>query len=280
MKSHWTRDPVLHFAIIGSLLFGASSLYRDKRADGGDITVTGDRIDHLAAIFERSWQRPPDATELRQLIDEHVREEILYREAVRLGLDQDDTVVRRRMRMKMELLAGDLADAIEPGDEVLQAYYRRHIDRYMVPARYTFEQIYLDSNQRAEVAEDARLILGRLAAGDNPRELGDTSLLQPSHKEASEENLARQFGGSFALQLRELEPGQWAGPVTSAYGEHLVRVSARLPAHEPGFTSVRDTVLRDWQADERQKILQTQYETLRGNYRVEIVARGREATSQ
>lgn len=265
-----TRDPLCHFALLGGLLFGVNFLFQGNQPDVGEIHVSTNRIEHLANIFERRWQRPPSPDELQQLVDDFVREEVLYREGQRLGLDQDDAVIRRRLRMKMELLAKDLVDAIEPGDTVLETYYRNHLDTYTLPARYSFEQIYFNSDERPEVAEDARLVLAKLTAGSDPTTLGDSNLLQHAYKDITGDRIDQLFGSSFVLQLAELEPGQWLGPVTSAYGEHLVRINAFQPANTAPFASIRDDVLRDWQLAEQRKILETQYETLAKNYRITV----------
>lgn len=267
---NFARDPLCHFALLGGVLFGLNSLFQGGTSDTQEIRVSENRIEHIANIFERRWQRRPDTSELHQLVEDFVREEVLYREAMRLGLDKDDAVIRRRLRMKMELLAKDLVDAIEPADAVLDAYYRDHINDYTLPAKYSFEQIYFNSDQRPEVAEDARLVLAKLTAGEDPSKLGDSNLLQREYKNISDERIDRLFGSSFVLQLAELEPGQWLGPVTSAYGEHLVRINAYQPATTAPLESIRDEVLRDWQLAEQRQILETQFETLSKNYRVTI----------
>ncbi|HEY8569274.1 peptidylprolyl isomerase [Microbulbifer sp.] len=274
MTLHWIRDPSAHFALIGALLFGINSLFQDdsQSTASEDIVVNEARVRHLAGIFERGWQRPPQPEELQGLIDDFVREEVLYREAVKMGLDKNDTVIRRRMRMKMELLARDLVNAVEPSEQVLRDYHQRNIEKYTLPAQYSFEQIFLDSDKRPQVAEDARLVLTKLTAGGNPRKLGDNSLLQFQFDATSTEQIDRQFGADFSQQLLELPENEWTGPLTSAFGEHLVKISARQPQREPDFSEIRTDVLRDWQLDEQNKILQTQYETLRANYRVQITA--------
>ncbi|MCK7598441.1 peptidylprolyl isomerase [Microbulbifer sp. CAU 1566] len=277
---HWIKDPSAQFALIGALLFAINSAFQgDQAADTEDIIVSEARIQHLAGIFERGWQRPPEPAELQGLIDDFVREEVLYREAVKMGLDRDDTVIRRRLRMKMELLARDLVNAIEPAEQVLRDYHQRHIQKYTQPAQYSFEQIFLNSDQRPQVAEDARMVLTKLTAGGNPRKLGDNSLLQFEMESASVERIDRQFGADFSQQLLELPDNEWSGPLTSAYGEHLVKISARQPRRETEFSEVRAEVLRDWQQQEQNKILQTQYETLRDNYRIQISAASTTAMS-
>ncbi|WP_226667939.1 peptidyl-prolyl cis-trans isomerase [Microbulbifer aggregans] len=277
MKSHWSRDPSLHFALIGAVLFGINSFFSSSDSiENNDIVVSESRINHLAAVFERGWQRPPEPQELEGLINDYVREEVLYREAIRQGLDKNDTVIRRRLRMKMEFLARDLVEAIEPADALLQEYYQKHIDRYTQPAQYSFEQIFLDSDKRPQVAEDARIVLTKLVAGADYRELGDNNLLQHHFSKISSERIDRVFGGSFSLQLTELPQEQWVGPLTSAYGEHLVRITSYQPEQFPEFAEIRTDVLRDWQIEEQKKILETQYNTLRANYQIQIASPSRE----
>ena len=269
MKTLWIKDPSVHFALIGALLFGVNSLFQGGDAENSEeILITQQRIAHLAAVFERGWQRPPQQEELQGLIDDFIREEVLYREAVKMGLDKDDTVIRRRLRMKMEFLAKDLINAIEPNEQVLKSYYQQHIDKYTLPARYSFEQIFLDGEQRREVAEDARILLTKLTAGADPQKLGDSNLLQRSFKEISSERIDRLFGSDFSLQLLDLPAHDWIGPLTSAYGEHLVRITSYQPQQQVEFADIRADVLRDWQLDEQKNILQVQYETLLGNYRI------------
>ncbi|WP_105101825.1 peptidyl-prolyl cis-trans isomerase [Microbulbifer pacificus] len=281
MTLHWLKDPSAHFALIGALLFGINHFFQGAyTADRESITVSDARIRQLSGLFERGWQRPPGPGELQGLIDDYVREEVLYREAVKMGLDKDDTVVRHRMRMKMELLARDLVNTIEPAEPVLRDYHRRNAQKYTLPAQYTFEQIFLDSNKREQAAEDARLILTKLTAGGNPHKLGDSTLLPFHFDAASAARIDRQFGADFSRQLLELPKNQWVGPLTSAYGEHLVKISAHNPQREPAFNEIRADVLRDWQLEEQDRILQTQYETLRANYRIQVTSQSSEVTAQ
>ncbi|WP_043317621.1 peptidyl-prolyl cis-trans isomerase [Microbulbifer sp. HZ11] len=271
MKLHWIKDPSVQFALIGALLFGIHSLFQDRQsASSGDIVISESRIQHISAIFARGWQRPPSAQELQGLIDDYIREEVLYREALNMGLDQGDAVIRRRLRTKMEFLAKDLVDAIDPPDSLLEQYHQTHLDRYTHPARYTFEQIFLDSNKRKEVAEDARIVLTRLTAGRDPRKQGDHSLLQHRFDSVTPARIDRVFGSDFSQQLVDLPLNEWTGPLTSSYGEHLVRIRHLDPQQQPEFGEVRAEVLRDWQEQERRKVLQTQYETLRSKYRISV----------
>ena len=266
----FVRDPLCHFTVIGALLFTINTYFQRDTPAEDEIRVTEQRIAHLANVFERGWLRPPDTGELEELIDNFVREEVLYREAIRIGLDKDDTVIRRRLRMKMEFLARDLVDAIAPGDPVLQNYYSVNSERYTLPTRYSFRQIYFNSDKRPEVAEDTRLVLAKITAGADPQKLGDNNLLQHEYTNVTADGADKAFGSSFSLQLAELETGQWTGPVTSAYGEHLVLVTDHQPALLAPFEQVRDEVLRDWQKEQQDRILETQYQTLLQLYDVQI----------
>ena len=271
MKLHWIKDPSAQFALIGALLFGLNSLFQGGQSSATDeIQITQARIEHISAIFERGWQRPPSDEELHGLIDDYVREEVLYREALNMGLDRDDAVIRRRLRNKMEFLAKDLVDAIEPAEQVLVRYHQDNLKKYTHPARYSFQQIFFDSDKRQEVAEDARIVLTRLTAGSDPRKLGDRTLLKHSFESVTPDRIDRVFGSDFSLQLLDIPTNEWTGPLTSAYGEHLVRITQLQPQQQPEFTEIREEVLRDWQEQERRNVLQIQYETLRSKYDVSI----------
>lgn len=264
------REPLLHFALIGALLFGISAYFSagDSRRD--EIVVTQSRIDHLASVFERRWQRPPTEQEIKRLVDNFVREEVLYREAINLGLDRDDTVIRRRLRMKMEFLARDLVDAIEPGEGILHEYFVANAGRYQKPAELTLRQIYFnrDAHKNPDSAiETARALLWE---GMPASELGDRSLLLERYEAQSPEQLDHLFGDGFAKQLEELPRGEWAGPIESAYGLHLVLLESVRDGRPARFEDVTKTVLRDWQTEEREKILEAQYDSYRSSYELRI----------
>ncbi|KUJ82568.1 peptidyl-prolyl cis-trans isomerase [Microbulbifer flavimaris] len=264
------REPLLHFVLIGALLFGLSAVFSDTGTEQDEIVVTQSRINHLTAVFERRWQRPPTEPELNRLVDNFVREEVLYREALNLGLDRDDTVIRRRLRMKMEFLARDLVDTIEPEETVLRDYFADNAEHYLDPARFSIRQIYFDRAAHKNpdaVVETARALLWE---GLPAAELGDSSLLQSSYKDETIDRLQRVFGQGFTDQLSELPKGEWAGPLQSAYGLHLVLVESASPPQTASFDQVRPSVLRDWQQAEKQKVLESQFENYRSNYQVRI----------
>ncbi|WOX05162.1 peptidylprolyl isomerase [Microbulbifer pacificus] len=264
------RDPLMHFALIGGLLFAIDGLFNAAGGSAEEIVITPNRIEHLTAVFERSWQRPPNGEELNKLVDNFVREEVLYREALKLGLEADDTVIRRRLRLKMEFLARDLVDAVEPESSELERFFQDHAERYRAPARVSFRQIYFSRDHRASPAEDARALMAALNTGADAAAGGDSHLLPRQFAQASPAEINNQLGVGFAEQLVQQPQGLWAGPIRSEYGEHLVLIEAYTPEATAEFASVRPQVLRDWQAQQHTDMLERQYQLLRDGYRVRL----------
>jgi len=265
------REPLVHFLALGAALFALfAAVGRDEGGADRRIVVAAGAVEHLAAVFERTWQRPPTPVELEGLVADHVREEILYREAVALGLDRDDVIVRRRMRQKLELLAEGLGRSVEPSDEELAAFLAAHAERYRVEPRVAFQQLYLSRDRRGPAAgADAARLLARLRAGD-PAALGDPLPLPATLRDAPLSEVGRQFGARFAERLATLPIGEWSGPVESGYGPHLVRVEARSEGRVPALAEVREAVARDWQGARAEAAAEELYRTLRSRYQVVV----------
>ena len=220
MSRFW-REPLVHFLLIGAGLFLAFGFTRDASEDAPNrILVNASQIQQLSAQFARTWLRPPTEAELAGLIESYVRDEVFYREALAMGLDQDDPQVRRRMRLKLEFLLEDLTAAEPPNDEVLDAYLQQHPDRFRVEPTLTFRQVYLDPDRRPELENDAERILGELRAGAAPGILGDRTMLPDEQAGVSQSEIARTFGKTFAEKVTALEPGAWSGPLYSGLGAH------------------------------------------------------------
>ena len=264
------REPLLHFLAIGGLIFLLFAAVDDTRDAPTDvIVVTPERINQLAAGYSSVWKRMPTDDELDALIDEHVREEVYYREALALGLDRNDTIVRRRMRQKMEFLLDTGAYLQDPAAGELEVYFAANEDFYRSGLRLAFEQIYLGE---APTAEAISLSLGALQSDPpaDPATLGERTLL-PAQLGLSPPNaIDGVFGKDFFELLAELPPGVWTGPVVSAYGMHLVRILDSLPARTPPLAEVRDAVLRDWKAAKAQEIREQDYAERRKHFVVEI----------
>jgi len=272
------REPLVHFLAVGALLFVMYGLFSDDRSAASNrIEVTNADVEQLVLIFRKQWQRSPDPLELKRLIDARIREEVLYREALAMRLDENDTIVRRRLAQKVEFLMSDAGGVTEPDDVTLQAYYKKNAERYREPPRLSFSQIYFSTDRRGVQADnDARALLERLRAANPPvtqaPEEGDPLMLPRTYRDQGTDEIARDFGPSFAQQLGELESGQWRGPITSGYGVHLVYIYSREQARLPPLDQVRNRVVNDWQVDQRQAADARIYEHLRSRYEVTLPA--------
>lgn len=264
------REPLLHFFLLGAVLF---SLYGWLDRDGFDgpneIVVSRGQVDSLQAQFERVWQREPSAQELQGLIESWVREEVFYREGLAMGLDRDDPVVRRRIQQKLEFIVDSAASA-PPTTEELQHWLDDHADRYRAEAQYTLRQIYFDPARHGHRLETEIMVAQRAVAIGNIVP-GDHTML-PSQLHACATDVVRIFGSDFEAALRELPLDSWQGPVRSGFGVHLVELTERETERAASLKEVRAAVERDVLHDRSQKAAAAVYERLRSNYTVRIEA--------
>lgn len=265
-------EPMLHFVAIGIALFGAYQ-WVTPGDSAGRITVTQGVLDDLAAQHAAAKGREPSPTELTRLIESYVRDEILYREGVKLGLDRDDLVVKRRVRQKIELIAEEDASAQTPTDADLSAYLSAHQAHFAQPAAFTFEQVFLgESTSGPAVVHTVAVISQALRNGIDPAELGTPTLLPSRMTHTAADLIARDFGDAFAAALETAPVGEWMGPINSSFGAHYVRVSDRTPAVAPLLAAVRDQVVREWENERRQRARADAYARMRADYEVSIEA--------
>lgn len=274
MVKRWLKEPLVHFLGLGALLFVVYAWMHPATTPRSRIEISRAEIDQLSETFTRQWMRPPRPEELKALIDNAIRVEIFAREAVALGLDRDDIVLRRRLAQKYEFLSRNLLRTAPPTDAELVSYMADHRDRYEVPERLWLEQIYFGSERHKAPAADARAVLARLRRGDNDgsKSLGDALLVPRELRDKSPGELGALLGPDFAQAAASLEPGPWAGPVRSSYGWHLVRVERRLPATLPPLAEVRGDVERDWREEQLQQASDRLYTKLRSHYQVVVVS--------
>jgi len=269
------KEPLLHFLLLAAAIFVANGLVA-KRSSGepGKIVVTQGQLASLVEGFTRTWQRPPTSEELEGLVRDRVRDEVYYREAMALGLDRDDTVIRRRLRQKMEFVSDDIAAQTEPTDADLTAYLRAHPDGFRVEQRVTFRQVYLNPEKHGEnLGRDAARLLAQLNHLDDKGDvsaLDDSFLLEHQFAALRTSVVATQFGEAFAAQLSGLPPGRWWGPVESGYGAHLVFVSERTEGRLPALAEVRDEVRREWENAQRLEANERFYQERAKHYTVTI----------
>jgi hypothetical protein len=273
----WLREPLLHFVLIGLAIFVAFRVLGPDDRPQSSIVVTQGIIDGQIAAFSRTWLRPPTPEEVDGLIREYVREEVYYREGLALGLDRDDTVIRRRLQQKLEFVAEAQGMAAEPTDEQLRTFLEAHADQYRTDERVSFVHVYLNTERRGPtLARDVEQLLGELRAGGaslDPAALGDVTMLERAFADTTLRDVAAQFGDAFAARLAQLPVGQWQGPVESAYGTHLVLVSERTEGRAPGLDEVRDAVRRDWLNEQRIAANARFYQSLLQRYTVTVEGR-------
>jgi hypothetical protein len=261
------REPLLHFLLIGGLfflVFGRGGL--GPVAGSTDIVITAADIDRIAAGFAATWQRPPSESELQGAIKAYVREEVLYRSGLALGLDRDDTIIRRRIRQKMEFFFEDTVG--QPDEATLRAYFVANREKFRREPRLAFRQVFVSAS-RSHPQADAAVMLARLVAW-GPAGEGDPLLLPGSFALTPLSQIAAQFGDSFARELAAATPGNWTGPLKSPYGFHLVLVTTAEPAELPAFADVRAAVQREWFAARRATVAEEQYQKLLAGYHVRI----------
>ena len=284
------KEPLIHFLVLSGALFILFNLLggdEEIPPDGSQpqegmaprliskqIIVSSGRIESLIAQFTKTWQRAPTAQEQQGLIDEFVREEVMYRQALKLELDRDDPMVRRRMRQKLEFFTEDILTLAKPTDEALAAYLEANPDPYRQDSKFTFKQVYLNTQNRAETIEaDVSSLLAELrAAGASAdiREAGDRLMLEQEFQATSQFEIERLFGQEFAKGLPSVETGSWQGPVRSGFGVHLVFISERIDGRLPPLSEVREAVARDWSNAKREESNEAIYDNWRAEYEVSI----------
>jgi len=271
------REPLVHFMFIGAVIFALYALFAEPVVEETDktIVVTAGEIEWMQASWQKRWNRPPTTAEFDGLIQQYIKETVLYREALTMGLNKHDQVIRRRLAQKLEFLAKDLVALTPPSEAELQTYFDEHQARYQEPTLYTFTQVFFDPDKRGDAtledAEAVKLIL--IAQGDaieDPGRLGDGLMLQNYYPQKDRAEIQKNLGSGFTDTLITLAPGQWHGPVLSGFGVHLVYVNSILEPPPPVFTEVRERVVADWSLDRGEELNDKFYASLREQYSIVI----------
>ena len=272
----WMREPLLHFLLIGVTLFGIyhwrnpSSLNTDTSRR---IELTNDDIRQLEISWAAQWQRPPTPDEMRNLVEDKVREEILYREGLALGLDRSDTIVKRRLAQKMDFLADDVSALRDPSLEELKAWYAKNESQFVLPARVTFRHLYFSPDKRGASARDAAVkALEQVGQGGDTTPtsgLGDQFMFQDYYADRTTDQVANVMGSKFAQALLQLKPGVWSGPIESGLGWHLVWVDSIAPSHVPEFDEVDLADIKaQWLSAQRAETKRELFTAMRAHYEI------------
>ena len=274
------REPLVHFLILGAALFAITRWVKpaaDRTLPSRQIVITLDDLRQLQIGFSAQWQRAPTQEEMLGLVETRIRQEVLYREALAMGLDKDDEIVKRRMAQKMEFLAEDVSAAHEPTAPELKAYFDENLAMFTQPARITFRLVYFSPDKRGQNAwSDAHEALAKLAgkssSWDGAAALGDPFMFQDYMADRTPDQIAKDFGPPFAKALFAQKPGAWTGPIESGYGWHLVYVDTLVPDHAAAFEEVEPDVKRAWLAARKAEAWDRAYKEMRAKYELVLPA--------
>jgi peptidyl-prolyl cis-trans isomerase C len=272
------REPLIHFLLFGFAIFVVYCFINRGTTVGGNyqIVITLDDLKQLDASFVSQWNRQPTQQEFNGLLESLVRQEILYREGLSLGLDKDDTIVKRRMAQKMEFISEDVASAHEPSAQELTAWFAKHSEQFALPGLVTFRHLFFGFDRRAQKAQsDADAALRKIAglAEDSPvaKSQADAFMFHDYYAEATPEQLAKEFGPDFAAAIFKLKSGSWQGPIQSAYGWHLIWIESIAPGRIPTLQEVEPDVKAAWLTDQKAEQWNATYSKLRSRYAVMVL---------
>jgi hypothetical protein len=274
MLKRWLREPLLHFLLIGMALFAVYSYMH--RGRGGvessrQIVVSLDELQQMETYFYSQWHRQPTPAEFQAMVEDKIREEVLYREGLAMGLDKDDTIVKRRMAQKMQFIAEDVAAAHEPSTAELRAWFTKNTQKFALPGRYSFRHLYFSVDKRGKAAEEnAANALTRIAGQPEDSKLAislaDTFMFQDYYADRTPEALAKEFGPQFAVAIEKVKPGSWQGPIESGYGWHLVFVDSVVPGRIPALEEIEPDVKAAWLGEQKATAWQKAYTEMRAKY--------------
>src|SRR5215471_12769932 len=274
------REPLLHFLLIGLALFAIYAYMHHGRIgveSSRQIALSLDDLRQMDLYFESQWHRPPTPQEFQAMVEDRVREEVLYREGLAMGLDKDDEIVKRRMAQKMQFLAEDVAAAHEPSTAELKAWFDKNKQKFALPSRYSFRHLYFSPDKRGKNAQDdAAKVLAKITGQPEDSKLaagfGDQFMFQDYYGDRTPEAIAKEFGPQFAVALEKLKPSSWQGPIASGYGWHLVFVDTVIPGRIPAFEEMEPDVKTAWLAEQKRQASQKAYTEMRARYTVLLPA--------
>jgi len=271
------REPLVHFMFIGAVIYALYGLFAEPAVEETDktIVVTAGELEWMQTSWQKRWNRPPTAQEFDGLIQQFIKETVLYREALTMGLNKHDMVIRRRLAQKLEFLAKDLVALTPPTEDELLAYFDEHQASYQAPTLYTFTQVFFDPDKRGDATlDDAEKVKVTLIAQgdaiDDPGALGDGLMLQNYYPEKDRAEIQKLLGSGFTETLITLSPGQWHGPVLSGFGVHLVYVNSIDEPPPPVFAEVRERMMDDWKLERGEELNDQFYTSLREQYSIVI----------
>lgn len=273
-------EPLLHFFVIGAVVFGAFWFLDGKPEEAAyneRIVIDADDIRQIVVAWIAQGRAPPTRVQLENLIDQKIADEVLFREGLALGLDRNDEIIKRRVVQKMDFLAADIAAMQEPDRSELQRWFLTNSDRFALPPRASFRQMYYSPDKRGAFARDDAaaaldLIAGKPIDAPEVAELADPFMLRPYYSDSAPNQIMKEFGPVFAEALFTLSPGGWRGPIQSGYGWHLVWLDTMTAGRVPAFEEVEADVKSAWINDQYQQVKRAALDEMRSRYAVDVVA--------
>jgi hypothetical protein len=276
LTKHLLCEPLVHFLLIGALLFAVNHYLNPvggAAPSSKQIQLSLDDLAQLAVIFQSQWRREPTPEELGRLVENKIQEEVLYREGLAMGLDKDDTIVKRRMAQKLQFLAEDVAAAREPTTAELKSWFEKNKAMFAQPPRVSFRHLYFSPDRRAQRArDDAARALSKLAGQPQDAKLAgalaDPFMFQEYYRDRAPDYLGKEFGPQFAQAVAKLAPGSWQGPIESGFGWHLVFVDTVIPGRVPNFEEIEPDVKTAWLSEQKALAWEKAYKEMRAKYTV------------
>ena len=270
------REPLIHFLLVGAALFAAYHYLQPAQSaapSSKQIQLSVDQLAQLAVLFQSQWRRNPTPEEFGRMVEQKVQSEVLYREALAMGLDKDDEIVKRRMAQKMQFLAEDVAAAREPTTAELEAWFATNADKFALPNRVSFRHLYFSPDRRGNSArEDAAKALAQLAGQPEDTKLAeslaDPFMFQDYYRDRAPDYLGKEFGPQFAQAVEKLPTGSWQGPIESGFGWHLVFVDTVIPGRVPDFEEIEADVKTAWLGEQKTLAWDKAYQEMRAQYTV------------
>ena len=272
----WLGEPLLHFLLIGAALFAGYAALNHAPNDqkvGRRIVLSENDLSQMTITILAQGRPAPTLEQMRNLLESKIREEVLYREALAMGLDKDDVIVKRRMLQKMDFLAEDLSDLREPSREELQAWFKENAQRFAYPPRITFHHLYFSFDRHRLKTEEAasmalKQIAGKPADSSEAAALADPFMFRDYYADRSPDQVGSEFGNKFEQSVFGLKPGAWQGPIESGFGWHLVFVESLTPSRVPEFLEVESQVKSEWIKDQRAEFKRKAYEAMKARYEI------------
>lgn len=270
--SFW-KHPLFHFMVLGAFLFILYGALHRNDSDRDEIRIDDDIVLRSMSLFEKEWGRKPTRPELKGLLDRYIQQEVFYRQALKMNLDHNDELIKRRMEQKLKFITQDLATLQDPSEDELKKWYAVRKDKYRLPMQVSFTQLYFNPDNRADVLSDAQLFKTKIGSS-SPNDPGfqwkaDPFSVGERWKDQSIRDIALQMGQPFADSLMKAPLNQWYGPILSGYGVHLVYLSAKTPGGEAPWSRIEATVLRDYQYEASEKMNDQVYQEFLKEYTIQ-----------